>query len=440
VRARDPAAEVLARCQVGLLSGWLGRIDEARDEFARAGERLSEVTAPVVHARYETFHGAMYVLTSELDRAEASYARAAEIYAGLGAVEEGMSRVFLGNRLLWRGALEAARGQFERALPLLARVGDMRGEGYVEGYLGLIDQEEGDFGGAERRFARSRKIHGEIGYRRFQAVVDGLRGNLELERGDAPAALLRYRAALTVLNDRDTVVTRDRAMNLVGQGCALARIGGGELAAAERSFTEGERLLASAGMEGDVDVCRLHRGHLDIARAESSGGADTSEVVARLRRLVGEIARAGGADPLRRPSDDVRFAMRVLEKALARFDSGARARPAQRVDVLRIAGDGRWFQLGARAREDLQRNGPQRLVLLRLARERAEHPGRALSQGELVGVGWPGDRARADSASARLYKTIQRLRDRGLDPHLVTRDDGYLLDGVSIAWSWTQPM
>jgi hypothetical protein len=51
-----------------------------------------------------------------------------------------------------------------------------------------------------------------------------------------------------------------------------------------------------------------------------------------------------------------------------------------------------------------------------------------LNVAELIESGWPGELMLHDSAVARVYTTVNRLRALGLDSVLLTRDDGYLLD------------
>jgi hypothetical protein len=101
-----------------------------------------------------------------------------------------------------------------------------------------------------------------------------------------------------------------------------------------------------------------------------------------------------------------------------------------------LSRDGRWLEDAHGDRVTLGRRGALRRMLLALVARRVDEPGRATSVAELVEAGWPGDRARFDSAQARVYTSVQRLRALGLAGVLVTRDDGYLLDpDVPFAWA-----
>jgi hypothetical protein len=86
------------------------------------------------------------------------------------------------------------------------------------------------------------------------------------------------------------------------------------------------------------------------------------------------------------------------------------------------------FEAVPGCRLDLQRRGPLRRILLALLEQRRCHPGVPLSVDAVASAGWPGERIRHQSAVARVYTTVNRLRALGLGKILITRDDGYLLD------------
>jgi len=92
---------------------------------------------------------------------------------------------------------------------------------------------------------------------------------------------------------------------------------------------------------------------------------------------------------------------------------------------LRVANDGRWFELAGN-RVDLTRRRALRLLVLALAeRHRSNGPG--LTQVELLEAGWPGERVDVESGAKRVYTSINLLRTLGLREILTTRDDGYLI-------------
>jgi hypothetical protein len=92
-----------------------------------------------------------------------------------------------------------------------------------------------------------------------------------------------------------------------------------------------------------------------------------------------------------------------------------------------IAQDGSWFAVGGE-RVDLGRRRAAKRLLAALVRARVEDPGTALDKDTLIGIGWPGQRVRRDSATSRLYVAIGDLRSLGLEPVLQTHLGGYRLD------------
>jgi pSer/pThr/pTyr-binding forkhead associated (FHA) protein len=96
--------------------------------------------------------------------------------------------------------------------------------------------------------------------------------------------------------------------------------------------------------------------------------------------------------------------------------------------VLVVSADARWFKRGNDDVVNLGRRGALRLLLAELAERRIRKPGTALSTTEMFAVGWPDERVGVESAQARVYTSVQRLRGLGLDGALITRGDGYLLD------------
>jgi hypothetical protein len=101
---------------------------------------------------------------------------------------------------------------------------------------------------------------------------------------------------------------------------------------------------------------------------------------------------------------------------------------------LRLARDGRALELDGE-QFDLSRRGPLRRILLALVEARLRAPGAALSTAEVQEAGWPGERMRPESAAARVYMAIRRLRVLGLQRGLRTCDVGYVLD-TRLAVEW----
>ena len=68
------------------------------------------------------------------------------------------------------------------------------------------------------------------------------------------------------------------------------------------------------------------------------------------------------------------------------------------------------------------------LLLKRLLEQRERSPGEGLEVAELLAAGWPGERVSLKAGSSRVYNALTTLRQMGLEPILLRRNDGYLLD------------
>jgi hypothetical protein len=120
-------------------------------------------------------------------------------------------------------------------------------------------------------------------------------------------------------------------------------------------------------------------------------------------------------------SDDARFALRLLERALQAqawvFDT---ARGELR------APNGELIDLAAR---------PQLLrILIALADQRVKAPGSPLAADTLIEQAWPGERMQSDAAHNRVKVALSTLRSLGLRDLLMRNADGYLLDPLVPIW------
>jgi hypothetical protein len=105
-----------------------------------------------------------------------------------------------------------------------------------------------------------------------------------------------------------------------------------------------------------------------------------------------------------------------------------RPRSAARTSsALRVADDGRWFQVGTRAVVHLAQLEKLRLVLVALVAQRRRAPGVGLAVEEVLAAGWPGEKVIYAAGMARVYTAIYSLRRLGLAGILVRRRGGYLL-------------
>lgn len=182
------------------------------------------------------------------------------------------------------------------------------------------------------------------------------------------------------------------------------------------------------------------RGGLTVGRAE---GCEVQSSAGALSRTHARVIVEGGATYVEdlgsrngtrvrgsrvAPHERVRVSPGDLVECgeLSLFVRGEQS--ASGADVGFVVGpEARWFAPDGGQRIELGRRGALRLVLQRLVEARLASPGRGLSAAELFEAGWPGERIKHESATARVYTTVQRLRGLGFGAALVTHDDGYLL-------------
>ena len=151
-------------------------------------------------------------------------------------------------------------------------------------------------------------------------------------------------------------------------------------------------------------------GELTVEDLESHNGTRVGGVAIAPRTVlplhVGDVVECGGV---------------LIRVARGELGTGGRR-------VLVVSDDARWFRRDMSDTVNLGRRGALRLLLAALVERRIASPGSALSMEEMIAAGWPDERIGFESAQARVYTSVQRLRALGLDDLLVTRGDGYLID------------
>jgi ATP/maltotriose-dependent transcriptional regulator MalT len=178
-----------------------------------------------------------------------------------------------------------------------------------------------------------------------------------------------------------------------------------------REMERAEMLLVSGAPPAAVAALEVHRGHLDLMLAR---GADASRAATLVARAQQRLRDAELADR----SEDVRFAVRLLTRALAG------SAPAPRRAVLHVDADARAFRIGDQPAVDLTRRSALRHIVMALVEAR----GRPLAADELFAIGWPGEKVVGDAGGNRVRVAISTLRRLGLASVLLTSDAGYFLD------------
>jgi hypothetical protein len=222
-------------------------------------------------------------------------------------------------------------------------------------------------------------------------------------RGSSRRALDRVEQALGVAAQGDDaalaigpVVTRAAVLRAVG-----------ETEAAMASIAEAQALAAKHDVGLELAA--------SIAFIEALISADS----------VVQLPPAGPASPA------IPLRARLAAVAIATVwnnptSSGVAAPPTR--PTLMVGPDSRWFRMGDAPPVDLSRRGPIRRILTALVALRDDAPGTGMDLDAVMAAGWPDQELLWESGRARVYTAIRTLRRFGLEPILVTRDDGYLLD------------
>ncbi len=429
------AAVLVARGQAHAMAG---RANEAARDFDRATATVSQSSDDRLLTEVLLKRGLFLHRERRLDEATVSYERAAELLVRRGdAVGHGRAVGNLGAVSHDRGDLAEAARRYEEAISILRRAGERRIAATLEGNFGLLEQERGALELARVRFERAVSELEAVGERRLLAIAIGNLGALSHEAERLDDALRHEERALRLLaglgDKRSEAIARSRLGAVLAD---LERLDEGEasLAAARRLLLDTEDHLA----HGIVDI---HEAFIELARGRSSyteGDAPRGSAFFELVRSRIASALVEGRDGISAAgsSDDVRVAVRILERGLVRAVASQTHAPL----VLIVEREARWFRIGAGAVEWLDKRRAPRLLLLALAKLREQAPGLALDGEALFAAGWPGERVLAEAQENRVNVALAFLRRGSLRPLLIKGEGGYQLDAnVPVLWSDREP-
>jgi predicted ATPase/predicted negative regulator of RcsB-dependent stress response len=387
----------------------LGEMLLASGRFEPAGRVLEGALAKSADDRESAMraHAAMGLYRhgrGALEQAEEHYATSLDHATALGDARA-MSSAHrdLGNLALQRGQLDRARAHYEDALAG-SPGDDLRLEGVVRGNLGILRQEQGDLDQALVELRRARECLRTVGDRPFEAHLSGYLGAVQHERGQPDAAREAYGEAIDILREVGDV--RLEGVFLAARASVLADKG--LVGHAENDLALAARRIAEVGDAALDTVLAAHRAIVELA----SSARDASTAA---RALEGARAAITRAESVAARSDDVRFALRMLRRAL----------PA---DGLEVALDASWFVVPGRPRVELASRPTLSRVLDALVIARLESPGSALSWDTLLAAGWPGEKVLPQAAQNRVRVALSTLRTLGLRTALVTEKGGHRLD------------
>jgi predicted ATPase len=380
-----------------------------RDEGAQAFEKSLQY-ARKANARELSARALAYLALAR--RAQGSLAEARERFEASAALfrehGDGKSEAVVLSGLasldLGEGDLDAAKRTLESAIDVLILAGEPQTAAMMRVDLGIVLQEMGDLEGARAVYDAALAAHRAAGNERHEAITLGYLGTLEDERGRTDAAEVALSASLAILR-----ALGDPKYAAVFAAClAAVRAQRGDALGAKEALDEAER-CAKGGEGRIVATVALHR-----LRVEAAAG----------KRAASIVERRGAAIGLVQQSDDVRFALRMLDRVLVPMETPSMAR----AKALCVAEDATWLELPGGARVDLKRRAVHRRLVERLVRERLAAPGAPASVADLVAAGWPGEKLAESSAQNRLHVALAALRADGLRDILKREPGGYLLD------------
>ncbi len=379
-----------------------GRFEAAARVLEKAlalaqGDRESAMRAHAAMGLYRHGRGA-------LEEAEEHYRTSLDHAIALGDVRAAAAaHRDLGNIALQRGQLERARAHYEDALAESSG-DDLRLEGVVRGNLGILQQEQGELDQALIELRRARECLRTVGDRPFEAHLSGYLGAVQHERGQPDAAREAYGEAIEILREVGDV--RLEGVFLASRASVLAERG--HFGHAENDLALAARRIAEVGDAALDTLLAAHRAIVELA-SDARGPTEGDDVVLRARRTLAE------SEPAAARSDDVRFALRMLRRAL----------PA---DGLEVGPGASWFVVPGRPRVDLSSRPTLARVLDALVTSRLAAPSVPLSWEALLSLGWPGEKVLPQAAQNRVRVALSTLRTLGLRTALVAERGGHRLD------------
>jgi predicted ATPase len=407
----DLAAAALTR--IGDAEDVAGRTDRARALFERALALLEETppspmrTLREAEARVRLGHAMRR--EGSLVASEAAIAAAITRYATLGH-DEGLAGALYEAAVvaMFRGDEQLALDRFDEGLRVARRSGVAAIAGALTTARGCLLQDRGELQAALEHHAEAARVFRSLGSRYREASAEYYLATAHLERGDAREAVTILRRARATVEG--VGAPRYEALIEGALACALSMLG--ERAAAEVAIDLAERAAARCETEPALGATiHIHRRTQEsLARADAPPHAE-------IERVLTEAKARSAAHP----TDDSRFALRMLERAVRR------AAPSD-VATLIVLEDGAGFRSpGGASFVMLPRRSPLRRILALLAHRRVAAPGETVAVEEIIACGWPGERMRSESAQNRAYVALAALRKLGLRAFMVTGAGGYSL-------------
>lgn len=319
------------------------------------------------------------------------------------------------------GSAPEALELFERGLAIAKAWGLVRGETRAEAGLGSHYLVAGDFIAAEQHLERCGELARSIGLRRTGILVTGHLGILNFDHDRLVEALEYLTAAVAEAAESGDDVPE--GVFLAAEAAVRASMGDTESAAP--LLAKAQRVLATSPLFRTI--VEVYGGHLDIARARAL--PRSTGVLRKVKQLIEDAKHAKHGDIVFvEQSDDLRVALRLLERAMSRLvrEVGSESKPPAPIRTLLVGPDTAWFEIDGERRVDMSRRSTSRAILDGLVDAAASGRGE-VTVDELLAMGWPGEKMTRSSALNRLYVALATLRSMGLRDVLERGPRGYVL-------------
>jgi non-specific serine/threonine protein kinase len=217
-----------------------------------------------------------------------------------------------GVALVQLGRVDEARQRYEEVLRAATRWGMPALEAVVRNNLAVLDHQAQRLDEAEEGYETAREQARALGERRLLAVATGNIGIVEHDRAGFDAAQDRYEDAALILED----VGDRRFAGWFRALRAAALWDLGRVAEAEREARRGREHVEATGDPLLLRAIQLCEAHREVAAGRLRAAEEAVQAVRK---------EAGGPE---RPvlSDNLRFALRLLEKAVERARHGGEGR------------------------------------------------------------------------------------------------------------------
>lgn len=401
----DPTRSVRALLIIGAVLCRRASFELLRQLLDEAVEASAQGVDPEWRAAALCARGRMLGLRGFWGLAAQDFTQALGCVQGQGQgqeAKEGRITYLLNTAYCNLGDPAAARPYVERTVALAHKTAECELLALARYAVGKLHLSQGQRSEASSAFLEAATLFDTLPQRRGKALA---LGNLSIAleaSGQLDEARHHLLQALEIFRELDDQVLEDKLL------CGLAQI------LAEQGLQEeAEQLFARVWKRARAHGDRELVARVAIGRARAALHAASPALARQHLATALSTARLTQCPP--------------LENRIAELMTAAQE-PGPRPVRLSVTPGCYSIELDGGQRIDLARRPALRRLMAALLDARRATPGVPLSAELLFAAGWPGERARFESSIQRVYTAIYSLRRFGLEPVLLSRDGGYLLD------------